>query len=68
LLVRRQYPDAAKARELVKFIWWALTEGQAQAPKLGYAPLPKTMLPWIQATLATVTAAGHPVWTGPKPR
>ena len=68
LLVRRNYPDAAKARELVKFIWWALTEGQAQAPKLGYAPLPKAMLPWIQARIATVVSAGRPVWSGPKPR
>jgi phosphate transport system substrate-binding protein len=68
LLVRRAYPDAAKARELVKFIWWAMTAGQVQAPKLGYAPLPKAMLPWIQARLATVTAAGRPVWSGPTPR
>jgi len=37
------YPDAVKARELVKFIWWSLTQGQSYAPKLGYAPLPKTM-------------------------
>ena len=65
LLVRKEYPDGAKARELVKFIWWALTDGQAQAPRLGYAPLPKALLPWIQARLKTVTAAGRPVWTGP---
>lgn len=65
LLVRRQYPDAAKARELVKFIWWALTEGQAQAPKLGYAPLPPALRPWIQARLKTVTAGSRPVWSGP---
>ncbi len=63
LLVRKQYPDAAKARELVKFIWWSLTQGQAYAPKLGYAPLPKGMLPWIEASLKTVTAGGKPVWT-----
>ena len=63
LLVRKQYPDAAKARELVKLIWWSLTQGQAQAPKLGYAPLPKAMLPWIEASLKTVTAGGKPVWT-----
>jgi phosphate transport system substrate-binding protein len=63
LLVRKQYPDAAKARELVKFIWWSLTQGQAYAPKLGYAPLPKAMLPWIEASLRTVTAGGKPVWT-----
>ncbi len=64
LLVRKQYPDAAKARELVKFIWWSLTQGQAQAPKLGYAPLPKAMLPWIEAKLKTVSGGGRTVWTG----
>jgi phosphate transport system substrate-binding protein len=62
LLVRKQYPDAAKARELVKFIWWAENEGQAQAPRLGYAPLPKALIPWIEARLRTVTAEGKPVW------
>ncbi|HEU5260076.1 MAG TPA: phosphate ABC transporter substrate-binding protein PstS [Gemmatimonadales bacterium] len=63
LLVRKQYPDAPKARELAKFIWWSLTEGQAQAPKLGYAPLPKAMVPWIEARLRTITAGGKAVWT-----
>ena len=65
LLVRRDYPDAAKARELIKFVWWALTEGQAKAPSLGYAPLPKEMLPWIEARLMTITSGGRPVWRGP---
>ncbi|MBI1967675.1 MAG: phosphate ABC transporter substrate-binding protein PstS [Gemmatimonadetes bacterium] len=65
LLVRKEYPDAVQARELVKFIWWSLTEGQAQAPRLGYAPLPKAMLPWVEARLKTVSAGGRAVWRGP---
>jgi phosphate transport system substrate-binding protein len=65
LLVRKQYADAAKARELVKFIWWSVTEGQAKAPTLGYAPLPREMLPWIQARLKTVSGGGRTVWSGP---
>jgi phosphate transport system substrate-binding protein len=65
LLLRKDYPDAAKARELVKFVWWCLTEGQAKAPSLGYAPLPKEMLPWIEARLKTITSGGRPVWRGP---
>jgi len=64
LLLRKTYPDASKARELVKFVSWAVTEGQSQAPRLGYAPLPKAMLPWIQARLKTITANGQAVWTG----
>jgi phosphate transport system substrate-binding protein len=62
-LVRKDYPDATKARELIKFIWWSETEGQAQAPRLGYAPLPQQMRPWIKARLGTVSAGGKAVWT-----
>jgi phosphate transport system substrate-binding protein len=64
LLLRKDYPDAAKARELVKFLWWCLTEGQAKAPTLGYAPLPKEMRPWIEARLKTINGGGRPVWRG----
>jgi phosphate transport system substrate-binding protein len=63
LLLRKTYPDASKARALVQFVWWAETEGQAVAPSLGYAPLPKQLQPWIQARLKTITAGGRPVWS-----
>jgi phosphate transport system substrate-binding protein len=66
LLLRRTYPDEPKARELLKFVWWALTEGQAKAAPLGYAPLPKEMLPWIEARLKTVTGGGQAAWRGPR--
>jgi phosphate transport system substrate-binding protein len=65
LLVRKDYPDVAKARELVKFVWWAINDGQAQAPRLGYAPLPRAMVPWIEARLRSIRADGKPVWAGP---
>jgi len=62
LLVHKTYSDTAKARALVQFIWWAEGDGQAKAPELGYAPLPKELHPWIQARLKSVTAGGRPVW------
>jgi phosphate transport system substrate-binding protein len=66
LLLHRDYgADAAKARALVEYAWWALTEGQQAAPDLGYAPLPAEIRPWIQAKLETITANGAPVWSGP---
>ena len=65
LLVRKSYADSAKARALLEFIWWAQTDGQAKAPELGYAPLPKELRPWIKARLKSVTAAGRAVWKGP---
>jgi phosphate transport system substrate-binding protein len=57
LLVHKTYADAAKAKALVQFIWWAETEGQAMASSLGYAPLPLQLRPWIQARLRTITAS-----------
>ena len=62
LLVHKTYSDTAKGRALVQFIWWAETDGQAKAPELGYAPLPKDLRPWIQARLKTVMAGGRPVF------
>ena len=64
VLLRKEYPDHAKARELVKFIAWSLGEGQAKAAGLGYAPLPKAMLPWAEARLKTITGGGRPAWQG----
>ena len=66
LLVRKQYTDAAKASALVPFVWWALTDGQAVAAKLGYAPLPQALRPWIEARLKSITAGGKVIWPGPK--
>ena len=63
VLVRKSYPDAARGRELLRFLWWSANDGQAQAPKLGYAPLPKAMLPWIRARLESVTGPDNrPLW------
>ncbi len=62
-LLRKQFDDASKATALVKFVWWAETEGQSRAQPLGYAPLPKQLRPWIEARLKTITAGGKPVWT-----
>jgi len=61
-LLRKEYGDAAKARELVRFVWWAETEGQARCADLGYAALPKQMAPWIQARLKSIRVAGKSVW------
>jgi phosphate transport system substrate-binding protein len=62
LLLHKTYGDGAKARELVEFVWWAETEGQARAEPLGYAPLPTAPRPWIKERLRSITADGKPVW------
>ena len=65
LLIHKTYDDSAKARALVQFVWWAQNDGQAKAPELGYAPLPKELRPWIQTRLKSITAGGRAVWKGP---
>jgi phosphate transport system substrate-binding protein len=65
LLIHKTYADSAKGRALVQFVWWAETDGQAKAPELGYAPLPKEMRPWIEARLKSITSGGRSVWKGP---
>jgi phosphate transport system substrate-binding protein len=62
LLLHKTYPDAAKAKALVQFVWWAETEAQSRAASLGYAPLPKQLRPWIEARLKSITADGKAVW------
>ena len=68
MLVHKDYDDAAKAKALVAYTWWALTTGQGRAEPLGYAPIPKAMQPWLEARLKTVTASGTAVWSGPAGR
>ena len=40
--------DRRRSRLMVDFLKWALSDGQAMAPELGYAPLPPAIV-----TLAT---------------
>jgi phosphate transport system substrate-binding protein len=44
LLVQDHPSDKQRAKMLGDFIKWALTDGQADAPALGYAPLPKEVV------------------------
>lgn len=65
ILLRREQSDSVKARVLLDFLWWAVTQGQEDAPRLGYAPLPLALRPWIAERLAQVTVAGRSVWQKP---
>jgi phosphate transport system substrate-binding protein len=44
LLVQESPRDVQRSRIMVDFIRWAITGGQAFAPQLGYAPLPKEVV------------------------
>ena len=47
-------PDKAKGKELVEFLKFGLTEGQASAKELDYAPLPEAMVAQLLKRLDTV--------------
>jgi phosphate transport system substrate-binding protein len=53
--------DQAKAKALVDFISWAITDGQKQAESLDYVPLPDGVVKLNQDTLKSLTFNGQPL-------
>ncbi len=60
ILVYENQTDAAKARTLAHFLWWALHDGQATSPGLEYAPLSPTIVTKAEALVWRITAGGQP--------
>ena len=54
ILMYENPQDKAKAKVMVDFMKWALTEGQKYAAELGYAPLPKNVVDMEMKTLTTI--------------
>jgi phosphate transport system substrate-binding protein len=54
LLLYEDPEDKAKARVMVDFIQWALTDGQKFARELGYAPLPQVVVDMEKKALQTI--------------
>jgi phosphate transport system substrate-binding protein len=54
LLVYQRQGDAVKGKKLVDFMRWALTEGEASAAALDYAPLPQSVGAQLIERLATI--------------
>jgi phosphate transport system substrate-binding protein len=55
ILVYKDQPNATKGKQLVDFLTWALTDGQATASTLDYAPLPSAMSKQLVERLETIT-------------
>lgn len=53
--------NEAKAKALVDFISWAITDGQKFASKLGYVPLPDQVVKLDQDTIKSLTFNGKPI-------
>jgi phosphate transport system substrate-binding protein len=62
LLVYQDQKDADKGKTLVAFMYWALTDGQAEENALGYAPLPNPVQAKALAELHQFTTGGSPIW------
>lgn len=54
LLVWKSMPDPKTGEKIVKFLRWAIHEGQAYAQALHYAPLPATLVTKVEARIATI--------------
>jgi len=54
LLVWKTMADANKGAKIVKFLKWATKEGQGLAAGLHYAPLPKSLVKKIEATVGQI--------------
>ncbi len=52
MLMRKDYP-AARNHEVLKFLDWALTDGQADSKKLDYVPFPVSVVKQIEASWTT---------------
>ncbi len=64
LLLPAEMKDAAKAKAMAEFLWWAATDGQKLAEPLGYAPLPGPVTEKVKHKLRTLRANGRAVLSG----
>ena len=58
ILAYQNQKDAAKGQTLVDFLNWVTTDGQTLAAGQHYAPLPKGLLPKVQAQIKSIKV-GH---------
>jgi phosphate transport system substrate-binding protein len=61
LLVYKDQPNEAKGRALVRFLWWAVHDGQKYPSALLYAPLPAPVVKQIEAKIKQITFSGKPL-------
>ncbi len=61
LLVPKNQDDTEKGRSLVKFLWWAVHDGQKFAPELLYAPLPSEVVKIDEKLIQSISAQGKPL-------
>ena len=65
VLVLEDLLGANKGEELLKFLWWAVHDGQRFSAPLHYAPLPARVVAKVEARLKLLKAGGRRVLAGP---
>ena len=58
LLVPQNQTDEAKGKALAEFLWWAIHDGEKDAPQLLYAPIPAPVVAINERILRTVNYQG----------
>jgi len=61
LLVPKEMTDLAKAQALLRFVWWALHDGEKYCQDLAYAPLPRRVVQLEEERLKSITVNGQAV-------
>jgi phosphate transport system substrate-binding protein len=61
LIIPKDGPDVAKRTALRNFVQYIITDGQAAAATLNYAPLPDGVKTYDRQQLQQMTAAGQPI-------
>jgi len=60
LIIPKDGTDAAKRSALKSFVTYVISDGQAEAEKLEYAPLPDAVKQYNQKVLGELTTNGQP--------
>lgn len=61
ILVYEQQTNRNKGEALVKFLWWAIHEGQSYHAALLYAPLPEVLVKKLEKTIKSIEFQGTPL-------
>jgi phosphate transport system substrate-binding protein len=63
ILVYQDQPDQIKGKALVKFLWWAIHDGEGFAKEKIYSPLPSEVVTKAEQKIKSITFQGKPLYT-----
>jgi len=58
ILIHEAQKEKTKGKALVKFLWWAIHDGQSFGAPLNYAPLPESVVGKIESALKSIKYDG----------